>query len=269
MEWLKALLVAVLLGYTLFALFVWFAQERLLFYPPPLHGKASAPAGWSLEEVRLAMADGTALAGVLVKPPGAPAPLVVYFGGNAEEVTAYAARSQALYGERAALYVNYRGYGASAGRPSESALVSDGVEIVDWARRRTDVDGARFAIHGVSLGTGVAVQVATQRAPRCLVLTSPFDSARAVAQRIYPWLPVGFLIRHPFDSLARAPALKVPVLVLMGDVDTLIPMNHSLRLAGAWGGPVEQAVFAGFGHNDIGVSPSYDATIRAFLGRHL
>lgn len=269
MAWLKVLLVAALLAYAFIAVLVWFAQEKLLFYPQALHGTPKAPPGWSLEEVRLPMRDGTPVAGVLVRPPGPPAPLLVYFGGNAEEVTEYAPHAAKLYGERAVLYVNYRGYGASGGRPGEADLVSDGIELVDWAARRTDVDASRIALHGVSLGTGVAVQVASARPPRCMVLTSPYDSLVAVGQRVYRWLPVALLMRHPFDSLARAPALKVPALMLMGDADTLIPMAHSQRLAAAWGGPVQTVVLEGFGHNDIGMSPRYEEAVQGFLSRCL
>jgi uncharacterized protein len=217
--------------------------------------------------VRFRARDGTQLAGVLVKPPLARAPLVIYFGGNAEEVTAYAPLAAQTYGERAVLLVNYRGYGDSTGKPGERELVADGIEIHDWAVARPDVDAARVALHGRSLGTGVAVQVAAARPPRCVILTSPFDSARAVAQRVYPWLPVALLIRHPFDSAARAPQLHMPALILMGSSDDIIPMSHSLRLASAWGAAAERVTFEGFGHNDISVSPKYDETIRAFLAR--
>jgi len=267
--WLKLVLVGALIAYVLVGALVWLAQEKLLFYPQPLHGPPSAPAGWQLEEVRIEAAEGTRLAGVLVKPPGAPAPLVIYFGGNAEEVTAFAPLAAQTYGPRAVLLVNYRGYGASVGKPGERDLVADAAQVYDWAAKRTDIDAARIALHGRSLGSGVAVQLASARPAKCVVLTSPFDSARAVAQRVYPWLPVGLLIRHPFDSAAFAPRLKMPVLVLMGDADTLIPMSHSARLAGLWGGPVERAVFAGFGHNDIGMNPQYEEAIRTFLSRCL
>ena len=269
MAWLQGVAAAALIAYVAVTVLVWVAQERLLFYPQPMHGKPLAPNGWTLDEVRLGTRDGIELAGVLVKPPAPRAPLVIYFGGNAEEVTAYASAAARTYGERAALFVNYRGYGQSAGVPSERVMVADGIEIVDWASKRTDIDPTSIALHGVSLGTGVAVQVAVARPPRCMVLTSPYDSLLAVGQRIYRWLPVALLMRHPFDSLTRAPALKVPVLVLMGDADTLIPMAHSQRLAAAWGGPVQSVVLEGFGHNDIGLSPRYEESIREFLSRCL
>ena len=267
MATLKFLVAAAVVGYLAITVLVWVMQERLLFYPRPLGAPVAPPAGWSLEQVKFTAQDGTALAGVLVKPP-VRAPLVIYYGGNAEEPTSYAGDAAKTYGERAVLLMNYRGYGASAGRPGEKAIVSDALQLFDWAAQRGDVDGTRIALHGRSLGTGVAVQVAAARPARCVVLTSPFDSARDVAKKIYPWLPVGLLIRHPFDSLAVAPNVHVPVLVLMGDADTLIPPAHSEALASAWGGKAERVVLKGFGHNDLSMPPAYDAAIRDFLARN-
>ena len=251
------------------AALVWAMQERLIFHPRAALGSPRPPAGWSLEAVQLPVADGVTLVGVLVKPPVEKPAAVLYFGGNAEEVTAYAHEVQAWYGERAVLLLNYRGYGASGGSPGEAALVADGVHAFDWLRARGDVDGARIAIHGRSLGTGVAVQVAAQRAARCVVLTSPFDSALAVARSGYPWLPVAWLMRHPFDSMAHAPRLAMPALVLAGEADTLIPPAHSRRLAGAWGGAQAVVSLPGMGHNDIALHPEYAVAIRGFLDRHL
>jgi len=266
---LNFLFLAALVGYVAIVALVWVAQERLLFYPQSPLGRTAAPPGWLLEEVAYTARDGTRLAGVLVKPALARPPLVIYYGGNAEEVTAYAADAAASYGERAALFVNYRGYGSSGGKPGEKDMVSDAIEIFDWAARRADLDAARIALHGVSLGTGVAVQVAAARPARCVLLTSPFAGLLDVAKEIYPWLPVGLLMRHPFDSAAHAPGLRMPALFLMGEADDLIPKRHSEKLANLWGGPVERVSLAGFGHNDLGVSPRYDQAIQAFLTRCL
>ena len=244
---------------------MWLAQESLLFYPQAAVPRPVAPAGWRLEDVSIAARDGKHLAGVLALPPASHPALVIFFGGNAQEVTSFVPSLQATYGERAVLLVNYRGYGASEGRPGEKALVADGIELFDWAARRTDIDASRIVLHGVSLGTGVAVQVAAARPARCVVLTSPFASALDIAREMYPWLPVAWLLRHPFDSAARAPALRMPALILMGGADTLIPPRHSQRLASLWGAPVERVSFEGFGHNDIDLNPRYAVTIREFL----
>lgn len=270
MATIKLLAVAVLLGYLGLAALIWLSQERLMFMPHRAFAPASAPPGWRLEVVRVTGRDGTRLAGVLARPPGeGRLPLVIYYGGNAEEVTAYAAAVAESYGPRAVLLVNYRGYGESQGSPGEKALVSDALEIFDWAAARADVDPARIALHGRSLGSGVAVQVAAGRPARCVVLTSPFASALAVARAVYPWLPVAWLMRHPFDSMAHAPRVGVPALFVMGEADDLIPVEHSERLAAAWGGTVQRLRLKGFGHNDVGIHPSYNATVRAFLDRCL
>ena len=261
-------LAALVAAYAGVVLFVWLVQDRMVFYPRPAVGARIPPAGWRLEAVHPAMADGTVLSGLLALPPGPPAPLVVYFGGNAEEVTELAGNAERTWGRRAVLLVNYRGFGASAGVPSEGAIVADGVALVDAFARRPDVQGSRMAVHGRSLGTGVAVQVATLRPPRCVVLTSPFASARDIAREAYPWLPVGWLMRHPFDSLARAASNRVPLLVLAGEGDTLIAPRHSLRLAAAWGGPATVTLVHG-GHNDLQGDPRYAAALAVFLDTHL
>jgi uncharacterized protein len=266
---LKSLLLAIAVGYAAIAALVWLLQEKLIFYPRAPEPLPLAPAGWRLEEVLHVTADGTRLAGVLVLPPAERAPLVIYFGGNAEEVTSYAPEAERTYGARAVLLMNYRGYGRSAGRPGEKALVADGIELYDWAARRPGIDPARIAVHGRSLGTGVAVQVAAARPVRCVVLTSPYASLVEVAKEVYWWLPVALLMRHRFDSASLAPGLRAPALVLMGGADNLVPPHHSRKLAAAWGGPVERVSLEGFGHNDIDVNPRYDAAIRAFLDRNL
>jgi fermentation-respiration switch protein FrsA (DUF1100 family) len=253
------------LGYLALLALLWFTQERLLFYPRPTNGVPRPPAGWRLEALRHTAADGTVLAGLLVLPPVARPPLVIYYGGNAEEVTEYAPLAAEAYGPRAVLLMNYRGYGESGGKPGERALVADAIEIYDYMTGRGDLDAARIALHGRSLGTGVAVQVAAARAARCIVLTSPFARIGDVAQEIYPWLPVRLLMRHPFDSAAHAPGLHVPALFLIGEADTLIAARHSDRLASLWAGPVQRVALPGFGHNDLNLSPRYAAAVHAFL----
>jgi fermentation-respiration switch protein FrsA (DUF1100 family) len=260
-----------LLAYAGMAAFLWLTQDSMIFLPRPAHPFVTAPPGWRLERVALAAGDGTALAGVLVTPPGEADrrwPTVLYFGGNAEEVTVSAADVERRYGRRAVLLVNYRGYGDSRGKPGEAALVADALAIHDWAARRADLDSSRFCVHGRSLGTGVAVQLAAARPLRCVVLTSPFDSLAAVGRTHYPWLPVGLLLRHRFDSAAHAGRIAAPALVVYGAEDTIIPGEHSERLAAAWGGAVERLRIEGHGHNDLDLDPRYAGAIAAFLDRH-
>lgn len=264
---LKSLAFIAIASYVGLSALLWLLQEKLLFHPMPLTGPPRAPAGWSVEAVDFTARDGTRLSGVIVKPPGPPAPLLVYYGGNAEEATAYAPFAD-RYGPRALLLMNYRGYGRSEGTPSEKAMVSDALEILDAALRRTDVDPSRVILMGTSLGSGVATQVAAGRTVRALVLVSPYDSIAEVAAAIYSWLPVRWLVRHPFDSAARAPRIRAPALFVSGTADTLVRPAHTKRLASLWGGPVETLELEGAGHNDVG-GAHYEAAVRSFLDRHL
>ena len=92
------------------------------------------------------------------------------------------------------------------------------------------MDSARIVYFGESLGTGVAVRLATERRPMALVLRSPFSSLPEVAQHHYGWLPVRWLLRDRFDSLSRIDSVNCPVLVIAGDSDTIVPTTQSIRL---------------------------------------
>ena len=147
--------------------------------------------------------------------------LVIYFGGNAEEVSGQMFDAQLLAPWSIAAF-NYRGYGRSAGRPSEEALVADAITIYDRITKRQDVDPSRIVVLGRSLGSGVAVQLAASRPVQAVMLVSPFDSLRSIARKQYPIVPVSLLLKHPFDSLALAPEIEAPLLVIAGERDDLI-----------------------------------------------
>jgi dienelactone hydrolase len=265
----KAILVTAIAAYLAVCAILWFAQERLIFLGAPPNPPPAVPPGWRLERVDLGASDGTRLEGVLALPPVERPAVVLYFGGNAEDATTHVRDAARFYGARAVLAVNYRGYGRSQGKPGEAALVADALAIHDWARARADLDGGRMAIHGRSLGGGVAVALASVRPVKALVLTTPFDSLSALAQFHYPWVPAGLLIRHRFDSVAQAGALKVPLLVVTATADTVIPPVHADRLAAAWGGPVQALRLQNRDHNDVSLDPLFGPAVAAFLDRRL
>ena len=240
-------------------------QDNLIFFPQPVAGSGPAPRA-GLDEVEITADDGTRLRGWLAKAPGerARAPLLIYFGGNAEEVSWLVEEAPRL-GGWSWLRVNYRGYGRSEGRPGERALFADGLRLYDWARARADVDPGRVAAMGRSLGGGVAVQVAAERPLIGVVLVTPFDSLTAVGQHHYPWLPVRWLLRHPFDALGRAPTIRAPMLCLVAGRDRVIPPAHATRLYDAWAGPKQWVEFPGADHNDISAEPGYWPAIAGFL----
>lgn len=243
-------------------------QDRLIFYPQPLPEsvRRAVAALPGTEEIEVEAGDGTRLQGWLRHHTGPPPQgLVIYFGGNAEEVSGQILDTSELAPWSVAAF-NYRGYGRSEGAPSEAALSADSLVVFDRLKARPDVDAESIVVFGRSLGSGVAVQLAAQRPVRALILVSPFDNLRSIAGKTYPFAPVSWLLRHPFDSLALAPGISTPLLVLAGERDNLIPPAHSRRLADAWAGPRRFQLIPGAGHNDIHAAPGYWPAIREFLG---
>jgi pimeloyl-ACP methyl ester carboxylesterase len=238
-------------------------QDRLIFFPQPILGPAPA-ARPGLEAVDLPVAEGVHVRGWLVRTAPAPAPLVIYFGGNAEEVS-WLIEAAPRLGGWSLLLVNYRGYGRSDGSPGQAALFADALALHDWARARADVAPGRVVAMGRSLGSGVAVHLAAERPLAGVILVTPFDSLIAVGQRHYPWLPVRWLLRHPFDSLARAPAIRTPMLCLAAGRDRVIPLEHAARLRDAWAGPHRWVELPAADHDSISGEPAYWAAIAGFL----
>ena len=242
-------------------------QDRLIFYRQPLPERVrqvvEALPGTS--EIEVKTPDGVRLHGWLRHQAGPPPhPLVIYFGGNAEEVSGQILDAAGLAPWSVAAF-NFRGYGRSEGDPSEAALSADALLIYDRLAGREDIDAERIVVFGRSLGGGVAVPVAAGRPVQAVILVSPFDSLRSIAKKTYPFVPVTTLLHHPFDSLALAPEASAPALVLAGDRDDLIPPDHSRRLADAWGGPVSLELLSNVGHNDIHAASRYWDAIRDFL----
>jgi pimeloyl-ACP methyl ester carboxylesterase len=261
MALLKPLFYLLLAGGTLL-LAAYLLQEKLIFYPQK-GVSSSFQERYAADQIRLDR-GALALHGWLIRKNDPPRSLLVYYGGNAEEVSLNLGELDRLPVD-ALLLMNYRGYGLSQGRPSETLLVADAIWVLDTMVARLGLAPEQVILMGRSLGTGVAVQVAAQRPVASLILVTPFDSLVSVARKHYPFLPAGLLLRHRFDSIGLAPQRSQPALFLVAEADEIIPNAASLRLSQAWGGEVTQVTIAGAGHNDIHQSPRYWEAIREFV----
>lgn len=254
-------------------LLVYLAQDALIFYRQPVPEARRMEVARrfpAVQEVFIQAPDGTRLhawhAKAADSAPLGSAPLILYFGGNAEEV------SWMLEGLGEApgvswLLVDYRGYGLSEGAPGEAALVSDAIQWFDHAVKFPGVDAARVFAFGRSLGSGVAVALAAERPLAGLILAAPFDSLAAVAKRHYWYLPVDWLLKHRFDSISRAPKLKQRLLCLIAERDEVIPPAHGERLFDAWGGAKRKVMLQEAGHNSTDAHPMFWPSIREFLAQ--
>lgn len=245
-------------------LLMFLLQDRLLFYPQPLSAERRADIERRYAHVREVSleADGQKIRAWHVA--GTPdAPLVLYFGGNAEDVSWMIDQALARAPGPSWLLVAYRGYGGSEGTPSARNIAQDALRWHDFAAGK--LRPARIVVFGRSLGSGPAVHVAAQRKVGSVILVTPFDSLAEVAKRHYPFLPVDLLLRHRFEPVEGAPAIRVPLLCIAAARDTIIPPEHARRLYERWGGPKRWVELPGAGHNDTDGAPEFWRSIRAAL----
>lgn len=240
----------------------WFAQDRLIFFPQPLVSTAHLPP--HARALAVTAADGTTLRGWIVPGTATPGPAIVYFGGNAEEVS-WTLADRRWPREWTLVALNYRGYGDSEGTPAARDLLADALAVFDAVAARDDVDARRIVAFGRSLGTAMAAHVAARRPVAGAVLVSPYDSLAAIGRHHYPWLPVSLLLRQRFDPAADAVRSTAPLLAIVADADSIIPVDRSRALYDAWAGPKHWAAVARVDHNMLGATREFWDAIARFL----
>ena len=246
-------------------------EEPLIFRPKALDVRDARALVHpnQIEEVRLAVSDEVTLHGWLKRPerwaPGKPHPLVIVYGGVGQEVSEFVPRAHA--GEWGWLMINYRGFGRSQGSPSERTVLSDAKLVYDWARARPDIDGANIVVLGRSLGSYVAITGAAARKVRAAILATPFDSAAALGEEHFHWLPFPFarVMQSRYNPGLMAPMVSVPALFLLAEKDDVTPVKNGMALSQRWGGAVKTVLLPGLGHNGIERYEQFWGSIGDFL----
>ena len=238
-----AVLAFVAFGYAALCAGLYVGQRSLLYFP--------TPESQSTRAAVLRLETGGATLKVWHVAHGSD-DAILYFGGNAEDVAWNIEPFAALFHNSDVYLVNYRGYGGSSGSPSEAALLEDAEEVYDRIR----ADHARVAVVGRSLGSGVAVHLASVRDVHKIVLVTPYDSVMNVAKHQFPI----------FDSYSKARGIDVPMLLLLAEHDRVIPRRHSERLAAALSPEhVRMRTIRGTDHDSIADSAEYHQALRDFL----
>jgi fermentation-respiration switch protein FrsA (DUF1100 family) len=223
--------------------------ERFIYYPERhLEGSPSG-FGMRFEDVRFVAADGVALHGWFV--PGRRAETLVWFHGNAGNISHRLDNLRWLHelvGVNVLLF-DYRGYGQSAGEPSEAGLYADARAALAHLRGRSDVDEKRIIYFGRSLGSAVAVDLALAEPPYGLILETPFTSVRDMSTRLLPG-PLSIAVPSMFDNLAKIESIGCPKLFIHGDADELVPYEQGRRLYESAKPPKAFFTIRGAGHND-------------------
>lgn len=245
---------------------VWFLQDAMIF--PGAGGpdeELVVPDGVSVGE--LSGADGEPFR-VATSMPVDPAAVVLFFVGNGENLHSGVLRAEdlAAYGV-AAIVPEYPGYGRSDGRASYESLMQVAEVAGAHARQIADQLGVDLVVAGSSLGTFMAVQLAARGVGDRLLLKAPPTSMLAMGEYRLPFLPVGWLLRHPFDSLAQAGAVGCPALVVHGEADAIVPPSMGRELADAIAGESRYLPVPEHGHNHPTLSTRgpIAGEVRAFL----
>lgn len=225
------------------ALFVF--QRSLIYFPQP-RSLASRAA-----TITLPIDGGRVL--VTARPHIGPNALL-YFGGNAEDVSYSLPSLSNAFPDHAVYLLHYRGYGGSSGKPSEAALFADALALFDRIR----TDHQNIVVVGRSLGSTVALYLASLRPVARLVLVTPFDSMQDLAARQFPYFPVRWLMLDRFESWKYATQVTAPTLVVAAEHDEFIPRSSTELLTTRFrGGVAALKVVAGTRHNTISESPEY------------
>jgi fermentation-respiration switch protein FrsA (DUF1100 family) len=236
----------------LVAIALWAGQRWLIYFPErdvPPPQSVGLP---SVEPVAFTTEDDLHLEGWFVHPVASPTgQTVIVFNGNGGNRAYRAPLAAALArAGHAVLLFDYRGYGGNPGLPSERGLQRDARSALQAILSRPDVDPARIVYFGESIGTAVAVRLASERSPHALILRSPFTSLVDVGRHHYPFLPVSWMLRDRFNALDRITSTGAPLLVVAGADDQIVPFEMSEALYEAAPEPKWLATIEDADHND-------------------
>jgi len=242
--------VAGLLSYAALCLVARLGYRQLLYPAPPSDRTFAAPAG--ARRLSLHSGDGALVVAAQFPARDAGARTIVVFHGNGETIGGRVPLALDLQRRGfGVVLTEYRGYGpaSESGKPDEEGLYRDATAILDELARQ-GIDAPRVTLLGISLGTGVAAEMAARGRAASLVLVSPFTSITAMARKVAPFLPVAWVCPDRFDTLGKAARIRVPTLVIHGEQDEVVPFAMGRAVAEGIVGATFRPV-AGLHHNDL------------------
>lgn len=243
-------MLALLLPIAAVIAFMTWSQDDIIFPVDAVANPGPLPPG--SDKFTAATPDGETLHGVHIPPVQksyGPKILVLGFGGNAWNGQDVATYLHELYPDSHVVAFHYRGYRPSTGKPSADALLADAPLAYDAAVAR--VRPHKTVAVGFSIGSGVAASLATRKPVSGIILVTPFDSLKAVASSLYPWLPIGMLFRNEVDTIAGLAGSNVPVAIVAAGNDEIIPSSRTEALRPGVPNLVFDRTIAGATHNDI------------------
>jgi hypothetical protein len=237
-------------------------QHQLIYNPShTLPNRIKAHAN-DMNVIKLQTKDGLTLMS-WYKPAQKNQPTVLICHGNAGTIATRMTLARALMEAGFGVFLlEYRGYGGNTGKPTEQGFYQDAHTAYHFLRKQ-NIQNNDIILYGESLGTGVAIQLATKYKIAAVILQSPYTSLPALARYHYPWV----LIRptEQYDSLGRIKKIKAPLMILHGKADTLVPYQHGLQLFNAAHQPKIMVSFTHQGHHRLWESPKFMPKVIQFI----
>jgi fermentation-respiration switch protein FrsA (DUF1100 family) len=261
---LKWLLIVVSVAYACGLVVLFLVQRSFLFPVPTIARTTPQAAGFpEAEEHLLTTADGEKVVVWHVSAkPGRP--VILYFHGNGDYLAGFFGRFRDLIADGTGIVaLSYRGYAGSSGQPSERGLLEDAAAAYAFTAARYGAD--KIIVWGFSLGSGVAVALAADQPVGKLILEAPYTSVADVAASLFWFVPVRLAMRDQFRSDERIARVKVPLLIMNGSNDPVIPIVLGERLFALAREPKQFVRFAGGGHENLGNFGAIE-TARQFIG---
>ncbi|SAL03561.1 alpha/beta hydrolase [Caballeronia ptereochthonis] len=244
--WLLVLAIALIYAIALAGLY--WLQGRLVYPLEQIQALKNADLEEHTNAVRIKTEDGLELTVRYRAAPKKTTPTIILFHGNGEDLTQRGHIAlemiEAGYG---VLLAEYRGYGRNPGKPHEAGLYADARAAYAYASTRSNA----IVLHGYSLGSGVAVQLASEARIEALILEAPFTSIVDVAAKRFPLFPVRTLARDRYENLAKIGSVTAPLLIYGGTADGVIPPAHFQRLFDAARGNKRLALIEDADHLDV------------------
>jgi len=261
------LLAALVLGAAVLWIGLRFFERAMVFVPSRPMIAHPGTVGLTYESLFLTASDGVKLRAWWIPGASADAPVMLCLHGNGGNLSHRTDKMRLFHDAGAAqLWLDWRGYGESAGSPDEAGLYRDALAGWAWLNAVKTVHATRLVLYGESLGNGPAIELATRVPAAGIIIDSAFTSISDMGRLVLPWFPAR-LASLRFDNLARLPRVTIPTLFLHSPQDDIIPYEMALRNLGASGSAAKRLVDLKGSHNEgfLDAGPSYPKAIRDFL----
>jgi uncharacterized protein len=247
----RKLMLVLLTIYLTLVGFLFIFQRKLQYIPMGKLGNISEYNLDQFEEKILTTSDNTKIL-AWYKKPELGQKIIVHFHGNAgnlgDRSHKFDAFAKSGFG---VLAITYRGYPGSTGKPSEKGFIEDGIAALHFLCEENGFEPKDLILFGESIGSGVATQLAANANFAAVILEAPFSSAASVAQKIYWFVPVKWMLKDKFESIKSAPQIISPTLIFHKTKDHVVPYSEGKKLFEAIQSPKKFVTVEGFGHVDF------------------